>query len=404
MAVTDPTTVAPRRHASRVAAAVAAVCVGSLIAACSSASSGDTTSSASTSAASTQTIGSNSSTGTASTAVPSAVSQAVATFSKSPDFGLTPLSSAPKPGGSIVYIYQTSVPSDVANSEAVMAAAKAIGWKGTQIAFDSTPAGLQQAMTQAIADKPTGILFTGFSPSALGTTLAQADKASIAVVDSNQLADATGMEQNGLAGVAFGSKWTSQMAQLSADWVIKNSNGEGNVLIINATSGLPGNAAQDEAYAQEIKTQCPGCSSKELVVQLSDIGSKAPGLEVAALEADPSINYVWCGFGLLCQGLDAALKAAGLQDKVKVTSLFPLDSTITAIHDGTEAMSFVITQQVWGWTMVDTLLRALETNGPVTTNYVPAQFITSANAPSGGTLTIPPDYEQQFLTAWKVQS
>ncbi len=383
-----------RRRYSKPVMGIAVVAALGLVAACSSSSK--------STPASTGSSGGSQAASSPAAGVPQKVKDNVAAHSKNPDIGLAPLSKKPATGKSAIYLTISSQPSDLANGAAAVEAAKAVGWTGSTISYDGTPVGLGKAMDQAIAQKPTAIMLTSQDPSLFRTQLAEADKDGIAVVDSNITSPATGPADGGLAGVAFGAGWGDATARLAADWAINDSNGHAHVLIANVVTGFPGNLAQEASYADELKTECADCSSKVVNIELTDIGGKGPSLEVAALNSDPSLNYVWFGFGAVGLGFDAALKAAGLSGKVKITSGFPLDATFPALLNGTEAMTSLISQQTWGWTVFDAVLRYEDTGQPANTNYNPSEFFTKDNTPATGTPIAPSDYQEQFKKAWLV--
>jgi ABC-type sugar transport system substrate-binding protein len=105
---------------------------------------------------------------------------------------------------------------------------------------------------------------------------------------------------------------------LMADWAIADSEGKANVLIVN----IPDFAVlQSEvaAYKAQKKKNCPDCTVDELDVSIDDlVGGKVPAAVASKLQSNSKINYVFNTFGSLPAGMTAALKSAGLLDKVKV--------------------------------------------------------------------------------------
>ena len=105
---------------------------------------------------------------------------------------------------------------------------------------------------------------------------------------------------------------------LMADWAIVDSEGAANVLIVNIPD-FPVLVVETDAYKAQMEQNCSSCKYTELNVTLDDlIQGKVPAAVASALQADPSINYVFASFGDLPGGVTAALDAAGLLDGVTV--------------------------------------------------------------------------------------
>mgnify|MGYP003330389734 FL=1 len=95
---------------------------------------------------------------------------------------------------------------------------------------------------------------------------------------------------------------------LMADWAIADSNGAAHPLIVS----IPDFAvlvAETDAYKAEFKKNCADCKVSELNATIDDlVGGKVPANVAAALQADPSINYVFFSFGSLGLGVTPALE------------------------------------------------------------------------------------------------
>jgi ribose transport system substrate-binding protein len=382
----------------------AALAVATLaLAACSSSSSSSSSSPAASSAATSSAgTASSSAAATPASGVSAAVTATVNQYTQTPVLSLQPLPKKPPMGDKLIYLAEPT-PSALVDAQGAKAAAAAVGWSATVIDYQGTPQSLDTAFEQAIAAKPTVIALDSTPTSEFQQQLTQADKAGIIVDDANQVTPPTGAAANGLDAVPFDKHTSEVEGQISADWIIQNSNANADVAIVNIT-GYPGPIVESDAFTQELTSQCPKCKVTDVNVQIADIGTTAPSKEVAAIEANPSINYVWFTFGDLALGFDSALHAAGIQNRVKVTSASADDETMAAVRSGTEAMTVDNSYLVNGWNIFDAALRYLETGKPVETGYTPFQIYTKSNVPSSNEPIVPANYVQLFSSAWHVSS
>ena len=79
----------------------------------------------------------------------------------------TPLTSKPAPGGTVIKLVNGTIPSDGQSYQQQTIAAHTIGWTAKEIIFDGTVADLNTKFEQAVSDKPTAIVVSGWPPAAL---------------------------------------------------------------------------------------------------------------------------------------------------------------------------------------------------------------------------------------------
>ena len=144
---------------------------------------------------------------------------------------------------------------------------------------------------------------------------------------------------------------------LMADWAIVDSEGAANVLIVNIPD-FPVLVVETDAYKAQMEQNCSSCKYTELNVTLDDlIQGKVPAAVASALQADPSINYVFASFGDLPGGVTAALDAAGLLDGVTVYGQDFSTIDLEEIVAGTQGAWSADPKGYAAWLMVDAAAR-----------------------------------------------
>ncbi|WP_345419103.1 sugar ABC transporter substrate-binding protein [Pseudonocardia xishanensis] len=333
--------------------------------------------------------------------VPAEVSSTVGTFASEPKIDLEPLASRPQAGARVIYLANSAVPTDVQNVKGVESAAQVLGWQTSSMAYDGTPAGFANAMGQATSEKPDAIAFAGQEPDVAPDAVKAAKEAGIKVVAFAIATAPTGLTGDGTSGVALGIEATKQQGRIAADWAIEDSGGNAHVAVVS-TPAFPSQSAKANAYVDEMKAQCGGCSTTLVNVNPQDIGKKVPAAVVSTLQSDPKLNYIFFSFGNLSLGVYPALSAAGLTEKVKPTTAVATPETFQDLRDGRMAMVLNLSVEVDGYLILDAVARSLATDAAVVTNPSPFQLFTKDTVPANGTPLSPSDYVDQFRTIWRI--
>ena len=151
--------------------------------------------------------------------------------------------------------------------------------------------------------------------------------------------------------------FVSKTGPLMADWAIVDSEGAANVLIVSIPD-FPVLVVETDAYKAQMEKNCSNCKYTELNVTLDDlIQGKVPDLVASALQADPSINYVFNSFGDLPGGVTATLASAGLADQVTVYGQDFSTIDLEEIVAGTQGAWSADPKGYAAWLMVDAAAR-----------------------------------------------
>jgi ribose transport system substrate-binding protein len=300
-----------------------------------------------------------------------------------------------------------SLTSCAASSNAAMDAAKAIGWQATLYDGKLTPAGLEQSLTEAIAQKVAGIVVTGFDCDFAPAGFAQAKQAHIPVVDAfgnpvcgNGQTGYTGLYLSGYpTGIGFLEGWS----RAKADYLIDKFGSRVNVLDFDLPDVPVVHQAQ-LAFATEIKKRCPACTVSEVPFTPAQFG---PALQQIAQEAvlqHPGANAVTFETdGDWLAGIGAGLQASGQLSKLNIIAAEGDTAVLPLIGKDGHSFAEMPYSLPWaGWAMIDTLNSLLNGKQPRDSG-LGWQLIDAAHPPKtdpGGTYEPPVDFKSDYLKLW----
>ncbi|MFG2908887.1 substrate-binding domain-containing protein [Kitasatospora sp. NPDC048286] len=305
------------------------------------------------------------------------------------------------PGKSIVYVAQTMTNPGVAGvARGVTEAATVMGWSVRVIDGQGTPAGIQAALGQAVNLGPSGIVIGGFDPGLTSQQVAQAGTAHIPLIGWHAVA-APGPSTN---PPLFSNITTDvgDVARLSADWVIAESNGNAGAVVFTDDS-VPFARTKSQLIKDELAT-CPGVRLLAYEnIPIPDATSRTPQ-EVSALLArfqgqwthSVAINDLYFA--------DAApaLRAAGRPGDAAPYNIGAGDGDPSAFQriNSRQFQAATVPEPLTaqGWQIVDEFNRAFA--GQPASGYVaPVHIATAANS-GGATSWDPSGYREAYRTIW----
>jgi len=312
-----------------------------------------------------------------------------------------PLSKKPPSGKEIIFL-RCSQPVCAGFQEGLKPAADALGWTVKNQPFTPTPEGIQSALSTAIKAKPDGIFFTGIDRSVVKGVLADAEKNNVAIVSGYEPAAPAGPV---IANIADGTRVQSS-PRTAAAWITAESGGKGNVAVFSINT-YPILVTTTNALTKELDRLCPDCKVKVLNQKVTDVGTKIPAAVVSAVQRDPNIEYLSFAFGDMSIGVPAALKAAGLQDKVKIIGFGAASpANLANVAKGLETAQTGVGIPYGGWRALDAFARHFVGDDPsISTNSEnPGQLFTKSNVDTsvGWNFSTAKDYQEQFKKLWHV--
>ena len=153
-------------------------------------------------------------------------------------------------------------------------------------------------------------------------------------------------------------KGCSRTGDLIANWVIADSGGTANTLLVNIPD-FPVLVSEAEGAAAAYEENCPDCTLETLDTTIDSlIAGEVPAAVASRLQANPDINYVQFTFGDLPAGVADTLEEAGLLEGVKIVGVdFSTQIGLPEIIAGRHAAWTANPKPYAGWLMVDAMAR-----------------------------------------------
>jgi ribose transport system substrate-binding protein len=261
---------------------------------------------------------------------------------------------------------------------------RALGVAGVQVQQcdgKGTAVGWNSCIQQAVAQKPDAIILESITPDLVSASVQQAKDAGIPVLIDTASDSTSPWEPAAAAQVSYDYTLGSQLV---ADWIIADSAGKANVLVIDTDDLSLKQAVTVDGYQAEFAAHCAGCSvTVDSVTSSADWGTKVTPLVVAALTKDPTIDYVVAEYDPQVPGVTAALAQLDKKDSVKVAAF---NASLEQMQD-LDAKNYVSVevgsdQNSLGWAEADQVLRVMTGQAPVQREATGTRVFTSDNISS----------------------
>jgi ABC-type sugar transport system substrate-binding protein len=331
-----------------------------------------------------------------------AAAQAVVTPYLSPpkEIQLSQLAACP-PKGKLIVINEGPEPVAHQTTASTVAIAKLLGWNTKVIQFGTDPNAPQVALDAALAQKPDAVITYGTPRALIQAQLQRATSLGIPVMLSDNA------ETPGVTGKAYqtninGSEQVGIWGKLTAAYAA--AQGAKHALVVNL-SQYP--VLQDYTNAVTSTLTKYGVKSSVLNTTAADLASGAdPGKIVAELQRSPDIDWILLSLGDMTTGLQSALSAAGIANRVKIGGEAASTANLQALKNGTEAVWVGFPTAIVGAYRLDAVARLLSGEDPTKVDYItPTQLLTPNNINSapfgaGGYYLGIPTYSDVFKHLW----
>lgn len=304
-------------------------------------------------------------------------------------------------GKTLVYVAQSMTNPGVAGAaQGVQEAAKAIGWNARVIDGQGTPAGIQAAFSQAIAVKPAGIVIGGFDPGTTAQQVQQANGQGILLIGWHAVA-APGPSTSPKLFTNITTK-VEDVARISADWIIAQSNGRAGVVVFTDAS-IPFAKGKSELIKDELAT----CADVKLLsyenIPIADASNRTPQ-EVSSLISRFGSKWTYSAAinDLYFADAAPALRAAGRQGAGAPFDIGAGDGDPSAFErvNSKQYQAATVPEPLTeqGWQIVDEFNRAFA--GQPASGYVsPVHIATAANS-AGKSTWDPAGYRDAYRAIW----
>ncbi|NUT25494.1 MAG: substrate-binding domain-containing protein [Streptomyces sp.] len=304
-------------------------------------------------------------------------------------------------GKTIVYVAQTMTNPGVAGAaDGVKAAARVIGWNVRVIDGGGTPAGIQAAMSQAVALRPSGIVIGGFDPNSTLQQVSRANAAHIPLIGWHAVA-APGPSHRPELFTNVTTK-VEDVADISAQWIISNAGGHAGVVLMTDAS-IPFAKTKSDLIKEELAT-CPGVKLLAYEnIPIPDASSRTPRVIASLLSRfgtrwthSVAINDLYFA--------DAApaFRAADKKGSGPPFNIGAGDGDPSAFQriNNSQYQSATVPEplSLQGWQIIDEFNRAFSAR-PASGYVAPVHITTSANS-HGSTAWDPSGYREAYREIW----
>jgi ribose transport system substrate-binding protein len=315
------------------------------------------------------------------------------------ELGLPSTEKAIPSGKTVTYVHcGVDVCSTIA--KAIKNSADILGWTLKVIPSDGSPASIKAGWGQVVRLKPDVAFGSGAPSATYKAEVGQLEAAGIPVI----LLATTDTEGNGITFSEMQLDEVPVVGKQMASWVVSTTKGDANTLYVDLPA-FPILPPVKEGFEAAYEDWCADCPYESIDLPITSIGKDAPSRIVAHLRANPDVNTVALGYDGLGFGLPAALKAAGLDDKVQVIGEAPTATNFAYVRNGGQGAT--VSQayfEIWA-NLVDVAARTL-TDQPIDANtkwQVPWFLVTQDNLETVGTGHEPvlPDLNEQLEELWQ---
>jgi ribose transport system substrate-binding protein len=308
--------------------------------------------------------------------------------------------SAQPPTGKTIAVLTCNISSCRSYLDAATEAADVLGWTVEPFLFDPTPEQVLSQMNAAIASHPDGIMINGQDSSVWNSAISAAEAAQIPIVSQGS----TDVPGGPVIATGTSSDQWDTVSELVGKFIAADSDGDAKVL----SYGLaPFKISMQIAsgIADAVTANCDGCTATVVPSQATDIGSGIPQDVVSQLQQNPDINYVSFSDGAMTPGVVAALREAGLSDKVKIVGADAQGTDYTSMKNGEEYAFVQFSVPSYAWQGVDALARHV-VGDPQVTYTMPNQILTKSTIGDESADAVlndlPRDLSDQWAKLWQV--
>jgi ABC-type sugar transport system substrate-binding protein len=302
------------------------------------------------------------------------------------------------PAGKNVVFISCGVEACEIQGDIIKQGAADLGWTASTIGTDGSPEQLQNAFETALRQGADAVILNAVNRDAVAKQIEKAEQQGVPFVTCCSIE----AEGDGILRNVGGKENSALIGENLAAQIVADSNGDANTLFVNISAFqiLEALAGQlEESY----KKYCPDCEYGTVDIPATSLGKDAPDRIVSYLRSHPDVNYVVLSVSnALGAGLPAALKAAGLADKVKIVGQSGDTLTFQDMAAGNIDAVVPFDYYAVDYLMLDALARHFA-GVPVQQAQPPQWIVTPDNMPAEATEGLFPvveSYRDEFKQIW----
>jgi ABC-type sugar transport system substrate-binding protein len=312
--------------------------------------------------------------------------------------GLTKPIGKPVPTGKKVVFISCGVEACEIQGNIIKQGAADLGWTAETIGTDGSPEQLQNAFKTALRQGADGVIINAVNRASVAKQIEQAKKEGVAFVTSASV-DEPG---DGILANIADKRNSGNIGEHLAAQIVADSDGKANTLFVNISAFQILKALGDQ-FSSSYKKYCPDCKYDALDIPVTSLGKDAPDRIVSYLRSHPQVNYVVLSVSnALGAGLPAALRAAGLADKVKIVGQSGDSQTFQDLQAKNINSVAAYDYYTVDYLMLDALARHFAGASPQPANP-PLWIVTPENMPAEATkglFPVVPSYRDEFKKLW----
>ena len=304
----------------------------------------------------------------------------------------------PVPTGKKIVFISCGVEACEIQGDIIKQGAADLGWTASTIGTDGSPEQLQNAFETALRQGADGVILNAVNRAAVSKQIEKAKQQGVAFVTCCSVE----AEGDGILRNVAGKENSARIGENLAAKIVADSDGKASTLFVNISAFqiLQSLAGQLESSYKQF---CPDCGYATLDIPVTSLGKDAPDRIVSYLRSHPQVNYaVLSVSNALGAGLPAALKAAGLSDKVKIVGQSGDTQTFQDLQ--AKKMSSVVPFDYYAvdYLMLDGLARHFA-GVPVKEAQPPLWIVSPDTVPAQATKGLFPvveNYRDEFKKLW----
>jgi ribose transport system substrate-binding protein len=312
--------------------------------------------------------------------------------------GLTTPIGKPVPTGKKVAFISCGVEACEIQGEIIKQGAADLGWTASTIGTDGSPEQLQNAFQTALRQGADAVILNAVTRSVIAKPLEQAKKQGVPFVTLSSV-EKTG---DGILANIADTRNSGRIGELLAAKIVSDSQGDANTLYVNISAFQILRALGDQ-FESSYKKYCPECEYGSIDIPVTSLGRDAPDRIVSYLRSHPETNHVVLSVSnALGAGLPAALRAAGLADKVEIVGQSGDSQTFQDLQSGNIEAVVPYDYYTGDYLMLDALARHFA-GVPLADGQPPLWTVTAENVPEAATkglFPVVPSYRDEFKKLW----
>jgi len=315
--------------------------------------------------------------------------------------GLTKPIGKPVPAGKKVAYISCGVEACEIQGDIVKQGAADLGWTADTIGTDGSPEQLQNAFSTALRQGADAVILNAVNRASVAKQIEQAKQEGVAFVTASSV-EKTG---DGILANIADTRNSGKIGEWLAARIVADSNGSADTLYVNISAFQILKSLGDQ-FESSYKQYCPDCEYASLDIPVTSLGKDAPDRIVSYLRSHPQVNYVVLSVSnALGAGLPAALRAAGLADKVKIVGQSGDTQTFQDLQAKNINSVVPFDYYAVDYLMLDALARHFA-GAPAQQALPPLWIVTPENMPAEATkglFPVVPSYRDEFKKLWGVE-